>query len=169
MIRARWLLSNLLFTVIVPGTVAGFIPWLFTGWRRANDLADPIGVRLIGAVLIVLGLPVLLYAILKYAVEGLGTPAPIAPTRHLVVGGPNRFVRNPMYIAVVLMIFGQALLLGQASLLWYGAFCAIGQAIFVHAYEEPTLSDQFGDEYQQYKQAVRASVPRLTPWHPPSS
>jgi protein-S-isoprenylcysteine O-methyltransferase Ste14 len=169
MTRARSLFASLLFTVLVPGTVAGFIPWLLTHWRRAHDFADPIALRMVGFVLVALGLPVLLHSIFRFAVEGLGTPAPIAPTRHLVVGGPNQFVRNPMYIAVVLMIFGQALFLGQMPLVWYGAFCAIVQTVFVHAYEEPTLANQFGKEYRQYKNAVPAWLPRLTPWHPPAT
>jgi protein-S-isoprenylcysteine O-methyltransferase Ste14 len=140
---------------------------LLTHWRWAHDFGDPIALRILGVVLIALGLPVLLHAIAEFAVEGLGTPAPIAPTRQLVVSGPNRFVRNPMYIAVVVVIVGQALLLGQISLIWYGVFCGIVQVFFVHGYEEPTLADQFGEEYEEYKKAVRAWVPRLTPWHPP--
>ena len=130
MTRAHAVPASLLFT-IVPGTVAGLVPWLLTNWQRSNDFPDPIAVRLVGGVLIALGLPVLLHAIFRFAVEGLGTPAPIAPTRHLVVGGPNRFVRNPMYVAVVVMIFGQALVLSNTLLMWYGAFCAIIQAVFV--------------------------------------
>jgi len=167
MTRVCAVFASLLFMVIVPGTVAGFVPWLLTNWRRANDFPDPIAIRLIGGVLIALGLAVLLHAIVQFAAEGLGTPAPIAPTRHLVVGGPNRFVRNPMYVAVVAMIIGQALLLSSTPLIWYGAFCAIVQVTFVYAYEQPTLSNQFGDEYEKYKTAVPAWLPRLTPWRGP--
>ena len=164
--RARSVLGSLLFVVIVPGSVAGLIPWLLTGWRWADDFGDQIAVRVIGGVLIMFGLSVLLYAIYKLALDGLGTPAPIAPTRQLVVEGPNRFVRNPMYIAVVVMIVGQALLLDGVSLLWYGAFCGVCQVIFAHAYEEPALTARFGPEYEQYKKAVPAWLPRLTPWQP---
>lgn len=161
--RLRSILGSTLFAIVVPGTVAGLLPWLITGWHSTHA---PAALRLVGVALIVLGLPVLLDAIYRFAVEGLGTPAPIAPTRHLVVGGPNRFVRNPMYLAVVAIVFGQALLLGQWSLAWYGLIIAAGQALFVRFYEEPTLQRAFGAEYERYRAAVRPWVPRLTPWHP---
>lgn len=161
--RLRPILGSILFVFVVPGTVAGLLPWSITGWRSTHA---PAALRLVGAALIVLGLAVLLHASYRFAVEGSGTPAPIAPTRHLVVGGPNRFVRNPMYLAVVAIIFGQALLLGQWSLAWYGLIVAVGQALFVRFYEEPTLQRAFGVEYERYRAAVRPWIPRLTPWHP---
>lgn len=167
MTRTRSVLASLLFVVVVPGTVAGFVPLLITRWRVAHDMSDAVVLRAAGVVLIVLGLPVLLHAIYRFAVEGLGTPAPVAPTQHLVIGGPNRFVRNPMYIAVVSIILGQALLLGQLSLLWYGLLVAVGQALFVRFYEEPTLRRQFGAEYDAYRAEVRAWIPRFGVWRRP--
>ncbi|APA99442.1 methyltransferase family protein [Nocardia seriolae] len=160
--RAAW--GSLLFTILVPGTVAGLIPLLISRWQVAHDLSPEGPLRVLGAVLIVAGLPMLLGAIYRFASEGRGTPAPIAPTRQLVIGGPNRYVRNPMYMAVVSIILGQALLLGRTDLLWYGLIVAIGQALFVHFYEEPTLHRQFGDDYDRYRAAVRAWIPRRTPW-----
>ncbi len=112
----------------------------------------------------VLGALVLAQAFVRFVVEGLGTPAPIAPTEHLVVGGAYRYVRNPMYLAVTSLILGQALLLGQAVLLLYGAGFLLVTAAFVRWYEEPTLRQQFGDEYQAYSSAVRGWVPRLHPY-----
>ncbi|WP_405485368.1 methyltransferase family protein [Nocardia sp. NBC_00511] len=162
--RAAW--GSALFTIVVPGTVAGLIPWLISGWHVEHELSHVVVIPVAGVVLIVAGLPVLLQAIYRFAAEGSGTPAPVAPTQRLVVGGPNRFVRNPMYLAVVSIIIGQALLLGQAAVLWYGLVVALGQALFVRFYEEPALSRRFGSDYDDYRAAVPAWLPRLTPWTP---
>ena len=103
----------------------------------------PLAVQIVGGVLIALGATFLLHAFARFVVEGLGTPAPVAPTERLVVGGVYRYVRNPMYLAVGAMIVGQALLLGRPGLLAYAA--AFGAVVFsfVRLYEEPTLTEQF--------------------------
>ncbi len=134
-----------------------------TGWS-ANEWWAP--VRVLGGLLIAAGLAVLFPAFVRFVVEGIGTPAPIAPTEHLVVGGAYRHVRNPMYLAVAALIFGQALLLGQTVLLLYGAAFCVVVAVFVHGYEEPALTRQFGTEYDDYRRAVPAWLPRRTPWEP---
>ncbi len=167
--RRESIMRSLVFTIIVPGTVAGLIPYLLTGWQRVGDLFGLSGAWILGIVLIVLGLPVLLTAIYKFASDGLGTPAPTAPTQHLVVTGPHRYVRNPMYIAVASIIVGQALLFGQIPLLWYAAFFALATGAFVYLYEQPTLVNQFGDDYIRYRQSVPAWLPRMTPYRPPAS
>ena len=97
----------------------------------------------------------------KRQVEGLGTPAPLAPTEHLVVGGLYRYVRNPMYTAVVATILGQALVLRQPVLLIWAALVAVAVASFVIFYEEPTLSRRYGTEYDAYKEAVPRWLPHL--------
>jgi protein-S-isoprenylcysteine O-methyltransferase Ste14 len=97
-------------------------------------------------------------------VEGVGTPAPVAPTERLVAGGLYRHVRNPMYLAVGAAIVGQALLLGQPVLLVYAAAFAVTVAAFVRWYEEPALRRRFGEEYEAYLRAVPAWRPRLRPW-----
>jgi protein-S-isoprenylcysteine O-methyltransferase Ste14 len=98
----------------------------------------------------------------RFVVEGLGTPAPIAPTEHLFVGGLYRHVRNPMYLAVGAIIVGQALLIGRAVLLGYAALAAT-VAAFVRGYEEPTLARRYGFEYEAYRRAVPGWWPRRTP------
>ncbi len=112
------------------------------------------------------GLAVLLHAFGRFVLEGIGTPAPVAPTARLVVGGAYRYVRNPMYLAVAAVIFGQALLLGQAGLLLYAAVFCVIVAAFVRVYEEPVLSRRFGAQYEAYRRAVPAWWPRRTPWEP---
>jgi protein-S-isoprenylcysteine O-methyltransferase Ste14 len=117
--------------------------------------------------LLVAGATALICAFTRFVLEGSGTPAPVAPTARLVVGGLYRYVRNPMYIAVFDCIIGQALVLGQLRLLAYGAAFATTVASFVRWYEEPTLRRQFGDSYIQYQRAVPAWWPRRRPWRMP--
>jgi protein-S-isoprenylcysteine O-methyltransferase Ste14 len=150
-----------LFLVVAPGVVAGLIPWWLTGWE-AGTTWPPL--QLLGALLLVVGVIVLLHAFVRFVVEGIGTPAPIAPTQRLVVGGLYRHVRNPMYLAVGATIVGQALLLGRPILLLYAAAFAAVVFAFVRLYEEPTLARQFGAEYEDYRRAVPGWRPRLRPW-----
>jgi protein-S-isoprenylcysteine O-methyltransferase Ste14/uncharacterized protein YndB with AHSA1/START domain len=142
---------------------AGLVPWLVTGWE-AQDWWLP--VRILGGLMIGAGLAVLLQAFARFVVEGIGTPAPVAPPERLVVGGAYRYVRNPMYLAVAALIVGQGLLLGQAILLLYAAGFCVAVAAFVHGYEEPTLARRFGAQYEAYRRAVPAWRPRRTPWEP---
>lgn len=149
------------FFVLAPGVVAGLVPWLLTGWDVEEPLSHWAPLRVVGAALLVAGIVVLLHAFGRFVVEGLGTPAPVAPTERLVVGGLYRYVRNPMYLAVEATVIGQALLLGQLSLLVYAAAVGVAFAAFVRWYEEPTLQRQFGEEYDAYRRAVPAWLPRL--------
>jgi len=151
--------GSAIFFVLAPGVVAGLIPWWLTRWQPQPLGEFGVPIRVFGSILIVAGAVVLLHAFGRFVREGLGTPAPIAPTEHLVVGGLYRYVRNPMYLAVVATIVGQAFALGQFGLLWYAAAVFAAVALFVHGYEEPTLSRQFGDEYTRYRQEVRRWLP----------
>jgi protein-S-isoprenylcysteine O-methyltransferase Ste14 len=119
-----------------------------------------------GVLLAVLGAGILLHAFARFVVEGLGTPAPVAPTEHLVVGGLFRHVRNPMHVAVVAVVVGQALVLRSVPLLLYALAVATLQAAFVRWYEEPHLRHRFGDEYVRYRAAVPGWWPRPTPYRP---
>jgi protein-S-isoprenylcysteine O-methyltransferase Ste14 len=152
--------GSAVFFAVAPGVVAGVVPWLLTGW---DVRSPPLALQLVGGLLTVCGAAVLVHAFARFVREGLGTPAPVAPTEHLVVGGLYRYVRNPMYLAVLSCIVGQALLLGQPVLLVYGGFMAVAFVSFVKLYEEPTLTDTFGAEYDAYRAAVPAWWPRLWP------
>jgi protein-S-isoprenylcysteine O-methyltransferase Ste14 len=156
--------GSLLFLVVAPGVVAGLVPWLLTGWELEEPVSYWLPLRIVGVVLLVAGLVVLLEAFTRFVREGIGTPAPVAPTEHLVVGGLYRYVRNPMYIAVASIIVGQALLLGQPILLPYAALFGLAVWAFVRWYEEPTLLRRFGAEYEEYRRAVPGWWPRRTPW-----
>ena len=150
--------------MLAPGVVAGLIPWLLTGWEVREPLPYWLPLRVAGVILLAAGAAALLHAFWRFVVEGLGTPAPVAPTEHLVVGGLYRYVRNPMYLAVGATIVGQALLLRQPILLLYALAFAVAVAVFVHWYEEPTLRGQFGEQYEAYQRAVPAWWPRRQPW-----
>lgn len=152
-----------IFFLLAPGVVAGLLPWWLTGWR-VEPIAPPL--RVAGLVLIAAGVPVLLHAFLRFVVEGRGTPAPVAPTERLVIGGLYRYVRNPMYLAVVSVIAGQALAFGQPGLLWYAAVVTAGFVAFTRLYEEPVLARRYGEEYEAYRRAVPGWRPRLSPWTP---
>lgn len=155
--RRRAALGTLAFTLVVPGTVIVLVPWCLTGWRLAAGWAP----RLAGLALIVAALPVFSAFLLRFVREGLGTPAPIAPTERLVVGGPFRRVRNPGYLAVVAMLLGEALLFGSGAVAAWAALAALGFHLFVVLYEEPTLRRQFGAEYDDYCRRVPRWWPRL--------
>ena len=101
---------------------------------------------------------------LRQALRLKTTPAPIAPTKTLVVNGSYRFVRNPMYVAVGSLVLGQALLFGSAAVLVYGVVVWLAVHAFVIGYEEPTLSRAYGEQYDRYRRNVRRWIPRLTPW-----
>jgi protein-S-isoprenylcysteine O-methyltransferase Ste14 len=148
------------FFALAPGVVAGVVPWSLTGW--AVEPA-PAVVRALGALVVAACAAVLLHAFARFVREGVGTPAPVAPTAHLVVGGLYRHVRNPMYVAVVGAVVGQALLLGQFGLLAYAALLLVTFVAFVRGYEEPTLRRQFGPDYDAYRAAVPGWWPRARP------
>ena len=126
--RVRNALGSGLFLVVAPGVVAGLVPWWLTGWE-AGTTWPPL--QVLGALLLVAGVIVLVDAFVRFVVEGIGTPAPVAPTQRLVVGGLYRHVRNPMYLAVGATIVGQGLLLGRPILLLYAAVFAAMVFAFV--------------------------------------
>jgi protein-S-isoprenylcysteine O-methyltransferase Ste14 len=159
-------LGSAVFFVLTPGVVVGLIPWFLTGWRAGEPLPYWMPMRVIGVILLIAGLIALLSAFVRFVVEGLGTPAPVAAPERLVVGGVYRYVRNPMYVAVLVAIVGQVLLLGRLVLLLYAAGIWLVVAAFVRFYEEPTLTRRFGADYEAYRRAVPAWWPRLRPWDP---
>src|SRR5881397_4246040 len=119
--RTSAIVISAIFAIIAPGTVAGIVPWWISRWKIQAPFLHFYGFRVIGVLFILLGLPVLLDSFARFALQGLGTPAPPFPTRHLVVTGLYRYVRNPMYVAVVITILGQGLTLGNVNVLEYGA------------------------------------------------
>ena len=144
--------------------MVGLVPFWISRWRFGPPLLGFAALRAVGAVLIVAGVAVLLESFWRFATKGLGTPAPILPTRRLVVSGLYRYVRNPMYLAVAAMIVGQALFFGSVRLLEYGALVWLAFHLFVLLYEEPTLTAAYPAEYPVFRAHVPRWVPRLHPW-----
>jgi protein-S-isoprenylcysteine O-methyltransferase Ste14 len=158
--------GSLLWLLVAPGVVAGLVPWWLTGWDDREASAWWAPVRGIGTGLVVVGVAVLVHAFTRFALYGQGTPAPVAPTERLVVTGLYRYVRNPMYLAVVGVIVGQALMLLRPVLLGYAVVVAAVSVAFVVGYEQPALRRQFGPEYDAYRAAVPAWWPRRRAWRP---
>jgi protein-S-isoprenylcysteine O-methyltransferase Ste14 len=159
--RSTAAIGSAAFFVVAPGTVVGLIPWLVTRWELPDSTAVwPI---VLGVLLIVAGLMPAVHAFVQFAKAG-GTPMPLAPPERLVVNGFNRYVRNPMYVGLLIAILGQALLFGSPGLMLYAVVVWIITASFVRWYEEPTLSHRYGAEYEEYRRNVPAWLPRWRRW-----
>jgi protein-S-isoprenylcysteine O-methyltransferase Ste14 len=154
------------FFVVAPGVLAGVIPWSLTGWRVRWSTPYEVPLQVVGAAAVGVGAGVLVSSFVRFVREGAGTPAPPAPAERLIVGGLYRHVRNPIYVALVATILGQALLLGQAVLVPYAAAVFAATASYVRWREEPVLARRFGDRYEEYRRAVPGWWPRLRPWYP---
>jgi protein-S-isoprenylcysteine O-methyltransferase Ste14 len=160
--RTSAALGSFVFLLVMPGTVAGLVPSLITGWRRPGDPVP--SVDALGWILVLAGAAVLLHAFVEFAWHGRGTPSPSAPTERLVVRGAYRHVRNPMYVAVLALVLGQALLFTSWGLSAYLVVLGLTVHAFVRTYEEPTLREAYGSTYEDFCENVPRWRPRLTPW-----
>ncbi len=152
------ILKTLLFTIFVPGTVLGLVPrWLLGGFPRLER--GP--VTWLGVLILVFGTGIYFRCAWEFAVRGLGTPAPIAPTKFLVTTALHRHVRNPMYIGVFGVLLGEMVTFRSMVLLEYAAFLCVAVDLFVIFYEEPTLRRQFGESYKEYCRSVPRWVPKF--------
>jgi len=156
--------GSAIFFVVAPFLAAGVVPWWITRWEFRPAFFNVELTRAIGVILILAGVPGVVDSFARFALQGLGTPAPVAPPRHLVMTGLYRYVRNPMYVSVVAVILGQALLFPDWRLLVYGALFWLACHAFVLAYEEPTLRRTFGPQFEAFCANVPRWIPRLTPW-----
>jgi protein-S-isoprenylcysteine O-methyltransferase Ste14 len=158
----RAALGSLAFFVLAPGSTAGLVTWLVTRWRGDAPVLAEVG----GAVVTVAGTAVVVAAFVQFVVEGRGTPAPVAPTQELVVGGLYRWVRNPMYVGVAGAIAGQAVMFASVGVAAWLVVFVVAVTAFVRLYEEPTLRRTYGSSYDAYAAGVRRWLPRLKPWSP---
>ncbi|MYA65878.1 MAG: isoprenylcysteine carboxylmethyltransferase family protein [Gammaproteobacteria bacterium] len=166
---ARAILGSFAFFLAAPAIVAGIVPYALSDWSMQPPLFGLSGERIVGVVAVVVGLACLLDCFARFALEGRGTPSPIEQTEVLVVSGLYRFVRNPMYVCVVTIVAGQALILGQALVFAYAGLLMLVFHLFVRFYEEPRLRRVFEGSYETYCLHVRRWWPRLTPWRGPGS
>ena len=148
-------LGTLIAAPLFIGGVAVYVPYrLAGGWRLGPPLLEQEWTRWVGFALIVIAAPMILDFLLRFMLEGHGTPVPVAPPQHLVVRGVYRISRNPAYVAAVAMITGQALVLGSVRVLIYALLLALAFHLFVVGYEEPTLRARFGAAYEEYCRRV---------------
>ena len=153
-------LRSLLWTVLLPGFFAGYVPWRYFGVRSAQPrLTNP--VHLLGIVLIATGVGLLAACIWEFFRRGRGTLSPVEPPRELVVQGLYRYVRNPMYLSVSAIVLGEVLITGSRDLLVYWLVFFLAVNLFVMFYEEPNLRARFGESYERYTQQVGRWVPRI--------
>ena len=152
------LLRNLAFTLIVPGTVAVYVPL----YVARNETIGSTGAIAAGSLLILLGALIFLACQWDFAIWGRGTPAPIDAPRKFVSRGLYRYVRNPMYLGVLGVILGWAAVYSTTRLLWYALGTSMAFHLFVLIYEEPHLRHVFGAEYEDYCARVNRWLPRLT-------
>ena len=158
MSRLRAILGSAAFVLFGgPTIVAGLVSWLLTRWE-ADD--PPTALRILGAALIVAGGGLVLETTARFALQGRGTPVPFAAPERFVARGSYRVVRNPMYVGVLALIVGQALLLGREVLLVWAGVSAILFQLFVVFHEEPELGRRFGSEYHDYRRRVGRWFPR---------
>jgi protein-S-isoprenylcysteine O-methyltransferase Ste14 len=151
---------NLAWTVLLPGIFAGYLPWRYFGLAQVRlSLENP--VHLLGLLCIGVGAVLLGTCIWEFARTGRGTLAPVDPPRELVIRGLYRYVRNPMYLSVTIIVLGELLLTRSRSLLIYWALWFVGVNLFVIGYEEPTLRNRFGAAYERYTKAVGRWLPRF--------
>ncbi|MDE2890706.1 MAG: isoprenylcysteine carboxylmethyltransferase family protein [Gemmatimonadota bacterium] len=162
--RTRAIVGSFVFFWVAPAVVAGVVPFALVGWTMQPPLLGLPGERVLGVAAVVAGLACLLDCFARFALEGRGTPAPVAQTEVLVASGLYRFVRNPMYISMLIITSGQTLLFGQTGLLVYTGVVFAAFHLNVLLYEEPQLRRRFGGSYETYCLRVGRWWPRLTPW-----
>jgi protein-S-isoprenylcysteine O-methyltransferase Ste14 len=143
-----------------PGIVVVLVPFLITRFNEGAPL--PSVVRIIGVVLIALSALLVLSTFARFAHEGQGSPFPTNPptSRQVMKGGPYRYVRNPMYVSFYVCLVGEVLLLDRPVLLIYDAALIVALFLFVHFYEQRTMTKRFGAEYIAYCQQVPGWWPR---------
>ena len=158
--------GSILFFFLAPGTMAGLLPYLISGWTFEPAFFGNDTTRFVGAALVFAACDIVIDSFARFAILGHGTPAPTNPTRSLIISGYYHHVRNPMYVAVAAAIFGQGILFGSEPVLAYGALFLVVCHAFVVLYEEPTLAKSFPEAFRAYRVNVPRWIPRVTPWHP---
>lgn len=159
--RSLWLaVRSVAWALLFPGFFAGYVPWRFFGLAQVEwAWASP--PLLLGLACVGVGTGLLVTCIWEFARRGRGTLSPLDPPRQLVVHGPYRYVRNPMYVSVTLIVQGEVLLTGSRPLLVYWAAWFLAANVFVLGYEEPALRRQFGSSYEAYATSVGRWLPRF--------
>ena len=149
------------YSVLFIGFLLVYVPARVLSWSGVVRPATYAAPQFVGMVAAAAGASVALWCIYTFASVGRGTPAPFDPPRRLVVRGPYRFVRNPMYIGAGLALAGAALFYESWPILVYAALFLLATHLFVIWYEEPALRETFGPEYEAYRGRVGRWLPRF--------
>jgi protein-S-isoprenylcysteine O-methyltransferase Ste14 len=163
MSRVLPIVKTLVFTVLVPGTVAVYLPRRILLSRAAVDLLPVEALRFVGVPIAAAGALTYLWCAWDFATAGRGTPAPIDPPRELVARGLYRRVRNPMYIGIALLLLGEAIFFRSRALLFYAGAVVLFLHLFVVFYEEPALARKFAEAYARYCDSVPRWIPKIRP------
>lgn len=161
MVSVVTLLKTAVFSILVPGTVAGLIPWVLARHDRESPILESRFARLAGTVSFLSGIVLYLHTALQFSTEGDGTPSPSDEPVELVTGGLYAHARNPMYVGVLLLIGGQAVRYRSLHVLWWALVCWLGFHRRVIQYEEPHLLEKHGEMYEDYIERVPRWVPKL--------
>jgi len=151
-------LKSILFFILAPGMVAGYIPLALL---RIGSKIQIGSLSYLAFPLWIIGVLTLVWCFWDFVQKGKGTPAPIEPPKELVVSGLYKYIRNPMYVGVLLVIIGHFLWFGYWNLLIYAIVVFFGFHTFVTYYEEPTLKRKFGAAYEEYRKRVPRWIPRF--------
>jgi protein-S-isoprenylcysteine O-methyltransferase Ste14 len=150
------IIRNLLFTIVVPGLGGVWVPW----WILSRDGRGVSSAAWEAVVVIAAGTALYVWCVWNFAAVGRGTPAPWDAPSRVVAAGPYRWVRNPIYIAALLVVLGEAWLFMSLELLAYAGIMAVVCHLFVTGYEERALRRRFGPSYLEYRRAVPRWIPR---------
>jgi protein-S-isoprenylcysteine O-methyltransferase Ste14 len=156
MTNASLVVRNLLFTIVVPGAGGAYVPWLIL---TRHGALPPVAAWY-AAPLIAIGVALYVWSVWVFAAIGRGTPGLWDAPRRFVVAGPYRWVRNPIYVAAMVIVSGEAWLFGSVAVLLYAAGLAVACHLLVVGYEEPRLRRRFGEQYDAYRRTVSRWVPR---------
>jgi protein-S-isoprenylcysteine O-methyltransferase Ste14 len=157
------LLKTAIFSVFGPGTIAGLIPQQLARCEQGSLPVDSGVARLVGTISVISGVVLYFHTAWRFSDEGRGTPLPIDEPESLVTGGIYDYVRNPMYVGVLLCIGGQALLYRSTYILWYEIILWLVSHTWIIEYEEPHLSEKYGEKYDQYCDRVPRWIPQFYP------
>jgi protein-S-isoprenylcysteine O-methyltransferase Ste14 len=146
---------------MAPIVMGGMIPWWLTRWQSGPDVPAGRLLSLLGWCGVIVGTAAVIEAFVRFVRRGRGTPAPYDPAVYLVASGSYRYVRNPMYVGMLMLVIGQALILRRTALVWYSLALGLAFHLRIILHEEPFLERRFGESYREYCRHVRRWVPRV--------
>lgn len=156
-------IKTLIWSIFVPGTVTLLVPYWLLSAGSTSFPRELSVMRVLGLAVISLAVMIYIWCAWNFTFIGKGTPAPFDPPKKLVVKGPYKFVRNPMYVFVALALIGEAIFFATPVLIIYAGVALVFCHLWVLYYEEPSLRRRFGESYERYCSRVSRWLPGLAP------